>query len=634
MKSRFQGDRFESRDRWWKCGYPEQSVANLRGASRLRLRRKRLLPMGLSGRDSPPGYVVALIVAAALLMPILTLRYGAAVKRGIAEWRGGDPKETIVERVRHADSAAAVAKLLPMLRREPFAPEVLRELAWAARDRFPKEAMMLFHRLVDLGQADYADEMALGELLAEQGDYEKAQRVLSKVMLRHRQLVEPWIQAGKVAIASGDRIKAEGALEAAIQMKPDSVEAVCLLAQLHDQGDSIEDRVAATSKLLDLTTTCIREGRPDDVKQLGRVFIRLAATDPSQRQQFVDLVKNHSLDAPDLQLACAAMSFSGAANDSEREALCAEWRNLLSHWKDDHAVAIALAWLQDQGEHDLILELTDGHEFHQGAEVATLRMASLLAGGRVKAAALMAAHPLAPASGVQPSILAAFEAFRIVETPEELSLRLLGVLERLEAGADAREYYVIGTLALLSGSADLAERALLSSLRAAPEWPVPVRAYFSAIRQSGGKASQALADLTAQPTLASSLELRKGIAYLRLLGAHRVSWTEAEIGQILAARPSDPYLRMLMALARHQQADHAGAARWLTPLENHRWHQGEAAVIVSIMASAGQVDETRQIASALQPKGMLKEEKQMVMPWLERLAQTTESRSGALLSVR
>ena len=62
------------------------------------------------------------------------------------------------------------------------------------------------------------------------------------------------------------------------------------------------------------------------------------------------------------------------------------------------------------------------------------------------------------------------------------------------------------------------------------------------------------------------------------------------------------------------------AAQYLMPLPQHAWHQGEAAVIASVMASAGQFDRSAGLIQKIDFSRLFQEERALIEPWRTRLA--------------
>ena len=95
--------------------------------------------------------------------------------------------------------------------------------------------------------------------------------------------------------------------------------------------------------------------------------------------------------------------------------------------------------------------------------------------------------------------------------------------------------------------------------------------------------------------------------------------------------PQNVYLRFLEALAMHKTGANASdAASLLVPLPRHRWHQGEAAVIASILASSGQIDRSAPLAAQIDPAQLFAEEKSLFTPWQARFGMNAEALVGSV----
>jgi hypothetical protein len=94
--------------------------------------------------------------------------------------------------------------------------------------------------------------------------------------------------------------------------------------------------------------------------------------------------------------------------------------------------------------------------------------------------------------------------------------------------------------------------------------------------------------------------------------------------------PEQVYLRFLEALALHQQGHHGDAAALLVPLPRHRWHQGEAAVLASIISATGEIERSSPLIQQIDPSLLFVEERQLFDPWQSRLTLGTSlaSRTG------
>jgi hypothetical protein len=95
--------------------------------------------------------------------------------------------------------------------------------------------------------------------------------------------------------------------------------------------------------------------------------------------------------------------------------------------------------------------------------------------------------------------------------------------------------------------------------------------------------------------------------------------------------PQNVYLRFLEALALHKTGANAGeAASLLVPLPRHRWHQGEAAVIASILASSGQIDRSAPLAAQIDATQLFAEENALFSPWQARFNMNADPLVGSV----
>jgi hypothetical protein len=113
--------------------------------------------------------------------------------------------------------------------------------------------------------------------------------------------------------------------------------------------------------------------------------------------------------------------------------------------------------------------------------------------------------------------------------------------------------------------------------------------------------------------------IQESLIYLSLLTDQKVDSMLAVIRSRRQVFPENVYLRFLEALALHQQGNHFEAASLLIPLPQYRWHQGEAAVLASIIASAGKIDRSSALIQQIDPTQLLPEEHNLFDPWRNRV---------------
>jgi tetratricopeptide (TPR) repeat protein len=606
--------------RWWNEGYPDRRSENLPGARRFRARRRQLLPVETQGSPSWWPLCRRGIVVLAIIAPILTIRFGADWKTEYAAWKAKQQTAHIVERIDEAANSEVILQLVPLLQQHPTQPEVVRKLAWAASENHPHQAITLFYRLQDLDQATFEDQLQLGRLLVKTDRTVLGQEIFSRLMQEHPTAHEPWLECGHAALHAGDTVKAEAAYQQALNLKPDAAEVLIALSQMLQGSQPTGAGAPCTDALMALAEKAAKEGDVEAFSEITLALSELPQLSTSQKARFLALTNANPACPIEVRLARHGMEAPLQLSDEERGSLHHQWAAQLDR-VDGPTRSRGLRWIQNLGDHAFVLAHTDrAAVYEQGAEL-TVRLLSLLSTQRIDAASRLMAHPKATFAKLHPQILAAFDAFR-TQTPTTLG----PVLNRLFQETDpalhnAQACYVIGSLALNTGTPDLALSAFTRALEMEPHWALPAEPLLLAARKSGRDSSQVLEGLRKLSRLPSSVALRKRIAYLKLLANDSLASTETEVSALLTGFPGDPFLRMLAAFGRYKQSDFATAVKGLIPLPNHQWHQGEAAVIVSIMASGGLLDQTLPLVTAIKKNNLFREEKELVTPWIDALAQ-------------
>ena len=128
--------------------------------------------------------------------------------------------------------------------------------------------------------------------------------------------------------------------------------------------------------------------------------------------------------------------------------------------------------------------------------------------------------------------------------------------------------------------------------------------------------------------------IQNQLIYLSLLAGKKVDAMHSIIVARRAQVPGDVYLRFLESFAIHQTGAYTQAARLLVPLPRYRWHQGEVAVISSIMASSGNIESCRALLSQIDASLLFQEEKSLCEPWQIRAAADSHLMSSAVTSTQ
>lgn len=609
------GDR---RDRWWSADRFAQPEKNKRGARRFHARRRQVLPVEMNLSPTWWPMVRYLVIVAALLAPIVTLRYGATVKSQMAEWQASRQTARILASLENQPNPAAIDQLVPVLQKHPSQPALIRKLAWLASDQHPHQAITLFYRLHDLDSASFDDQLQLGRLLVKTDRHALGQEIFGRLMQEQPSAHEPWIECGHAALAVGDPLKAETAYQQALMLQPASADCLIALAQMLQTQSPPETGSRATDALLSLASGHLESGNTAEFSKITTALTTLPRLSPAQKVRFLKLTTNPAICPIEVQLARPCMEAPDQLSTEDREKLTSLWSRHLAK-ADSASRSRGLRWLQNLGEHDFVIAVTDRPSLYEDGSELTLRLLSLLGTHRNDLASRLVAHPKAGFSRLHPQILAAFDAFR-TQPQQTLGLVLKRLFQDSEPALQSAEAcYVIGMLALNTGTPDLALSALTRAVELIPSWTLPAEPLLVAARKSGQGIDQVLEGLRNISHLPASNALRKRLAYLKLLACQDLAATAAEIQSLHAAFPGDPFVRLLAAFGRYKKRDFAAAVKDLLPLPNYKWHQGEAAVIVSIMASGGLLDQTQPLVKVIKPSHLFPEEKELVTPWLDRL---------------
>jgi tetratricopeptide (TPR) repeat protein len=620
--------------KWWKAGYPESGLTNTRRSTSHRHQKIRFRFPNSESKQGSWHVLVTATVFVSCLLPILTLRYAEPLKSRIATWKAAHQTRAIIAQASTTPASDTLSRLVPVLQGHSAQPELIRSLAFSARSKQPEHAISLLYRLRSLGHATLQDELELGRLLVGSGRHSRAQELFASLMQSNPDSVEPWIECGKTALLQGDRVKAQSAFQHVVDTNPNNVTAQIALTQtLHHSSDATA-AVESTDRLLELASDFVAKLDWKQADVICTALTHLPHLSPEQKKGFLDLTQQTTHFSLEVLLARECMDSPSTLDHEQLVALRLRWKNHL----DSGTLATVdrnrgLRWIQNLGDHDFILECTPDATPKGDPNLLLTRLISLLSMGQWDAANHLMAHPQTAMIPLDPVIIDAFNSFRTTAGSTRHS-RLENLLTRSEPSRNAETAYVLGMLSLASGSYDLGTKGLTRAIEANPSWSLPADSLIFAARKIKREGSSILASIQHLSRLPISINLRKRIAYLELLNNQDIIGTEREINALAKATPSDPVVRMLVAFARYKQSDLTGAVKSLVPLPQYRWHQGEAAVILSIMASGGCLDQTASLALSIKKDGLLREERELVTPWLEALAQQPAITEPAVASTR
>jgi len=207
---------------------------------------------------------------------------------------------------------------------------------------------------------------------------------------------------------------------------------------------------------------------------------------------------------------------------------------------------------------------------------------------------------------------------------------LLTALRDADVEGHAEACYAIGCAALEMNLQSVATDAFAMTIRLAPSDAQILDGILNAAR----RCRLPVKDVTV--AIAHGLEGRRPsplvaqrLCYLQLLERRNVEAVRQFIGGQRGGTLDPVYVRFLEALDHYQQGEFTESFRLLMPLPDYCWHQGETAVIIGILCSAGGADHCKPLAKAINPAILFPEERAMMEPWLSHLSLVSENDTAA-----
>jgi hypothetical protein len=182
----------------------------------------------------------------------------------------------------------------------------------------------------------------------------------------------------------------------------------------------------------------------------------------------------------------------------------------------------------------------------------------------------------------------------------------------------ALDCYATGCAALDHALPTLAATAFATALDISKDRAKTMQAIVRSSRQGRLPLATFMRSLVGSPAMQDEA-IQESLIYLSLLAGQKVDNMLAIVRNRRQFTPENIYLRFLEALALHQLGSHSDAASLLIPLPQYRWHQGEAAVLASIIAAAGKIDRSSALIQQIDPAQLFPEERTLFDPWHSRL---------------
>ena len=518
---------------------------------------------------------------------------------------------------------AALVSLKAEAEHSPQNPEILRALAALAADLSPADARRCYHRLNALGLATDADYAGHATLLAKLHDFTGAKAVLSNISKEAQGM--PQAQYARLSIwrEAGDFAAVADTLEKLTSQAPCDVEIVMDIvrkASAAKTSPELLSRIEAS--LLNSLRHWMSTGRAQDVLALAKQTATLPVSNSVHRTHMAQILRH--LPGTPLQHRLAAVRFAlpNQLSAADQQQLRKDYQNEIA-WsgglsaEDKENVA---AYLQSQNEHALVIALISEREALTEPKLFTHRFDALLELGNWRGAGAMSAAPDAPLQRYSRPLAHAFATLlkhtSRTHTVEILLHEALTASQRENRDMDC---YAIGCAAIDHTLPNLAATAFAAALDLSNDRAKTMQAIVRSTRQGSLPLDSLMRSLAGSPAMQDE-SIQESLIYLSLLTSQKVDGMLAVIRNRREIHPENVYLRFLEALALHQQGNPFEAASLLIPLPQYRWHQGEAAVLASIIAAAGKIDRSSALIQQIDPSQLLPEEHTLFDPWRNRVA--------------
>jgi len=516
----------------------------------------------------------------------------------------------------------ALASLKVEAERSPQNPDILRALAALAADVSPADARRCYHRLNALGLATDADYAGHAALLAKLHDFTGAKAVLSNISKEAQTMPQAqyaWLSIWREA---GDFAAVADTLEKLTAQAPCDVEIVLDLvreAAAAKASPELLNRIEAS--LLKSLRHWMSTGRAQDVLALAKQIATLPVSSSVHRTHVAQILRNLPGTPVQHRLAAVRFALPNQLSAADQQQLHTDYQNEIA-WsgglsaEDKENVA---AYLQSQNEHALVIALISDREALTEPKLFSRRFDALLELGNWREAGVMNAvsrAPMLPHSRTLAHVLATLQnRMSRNHTVEILLNEALLASQRENRSLDC---YAVGCAALDHHLPNLAATAFATSLDISHDRVKTMQAIVRSARQGRLPLDIIMRSLVGSPAMQDE-SIQESLIYLSLLTDQKVDSMLAVIRSRRQVFPENVYLRFLEALALHQQGNHFEAASLLIPLPQYRWHQGEAAVLASIIASAGKIDRSSALIQQIDPTQLLPEEHNLFDPWRNRV---------------
>ena len=564
-----------------------------------------------------PGLVVF-----AVLMPLVFILRIDAARDSVANYFQTS-KSQAAQLIAKGRNAEALEPLRQAMVKHPNDVALIRQMSRAAAAVSPAEARRAYNLLEKMGATTDEDRASHSILLARLQDITGARAVLSKVSPSKRLTdltQQAWLEVWK---ASGDFASAADVLtqliEANSQLSLASSLAVVEAAEKSTVPLATLEKVEKA--VVKNITLCLKSDREDEVKIAAPRLASIPWRSALARAEVSKALRSLPGNLAEFRMAAVRLGFPIALETNDRAALRQAWLDEitnaggLSASDKDHVAA----YLQNQKEHELVVDLIPEPEAATEYTLFLRRMDSLLELGRWRDVGVMSARQDSPAL-LQSRLLSQSLAQLCTENPQGLQAEHL-LMTGLYEGRDERRpsaCYAVGCAALEHRLPNVACQAFATALDLSKDRHTILESIINTSRHGGLNVAQLLNSFDGTDAIRDD-SVQNQLVYLNLLAGHDVDTMREVIRNRRALAPDDVYLRFLDAFALHLRGAYNEAAELLVPLPRYRWHQGEAAVIASIVSAAGKIERSAPLLAKISASDLFAEERAMVEPWQHHL---------------
>ncbi len=572
--------------------------------------RFRLRILGTVREPLTPREVAHRCIAiAALLLPLVTWEHGQKIIRQFHKARSGMVVAQADQLRSEGQHHEALSLLALHSEKAPADPALLRSLAWSCAGELAVHARGFLMSLAATGNANVEDQLLLASVHVRLEQPRDAAAIYEALVRDHPRNPDVWRAWAAACRSKGEYSEAFKGYQRVLAILPHDLQAASGLAELLLRSEAKKDIDQAAAMLLSQLDRAAGAGLPS-ASSIANVLLAIPLSSEPLRLRFAALLKKMPDATPEQQVAAIIL---GQADGTQAVVRREEIRGFLGKNRglsvdDRRAVA---KWLEKNGELPLVLDWISMADAAGDPDLLAQRMEALLSCGLWKEAAELAAHPSAQCieESCGSQLLQALAVLNEGAQPRNLAAKVLS--QALDESATRQHFTAcnaVGFAALDHELFDIAAKAFSIAMEKGSAVACPLDEYLTAARHSGSSAADAMKVISARARSVTDAALKKQSIYLSLLCGDHIERAAMDLAELGGSSSRDPYLRFLDAFMRFRFGDFAGAVDKLVPLPKHRWRQGEALVISSVLAAGGKLREAAELSEKVSGKGLFPEE--------------------------